>query len=346
MKKYSVFISSTYQDLMEERKEVIQALLELDCIPIGMELFPASDNDQWTLIKELIDECDYYILIIGGRYGSQNKDGISYTQMEYEYAVKIGVPVISFLHKNTDQISIGKTDKNPDKEIKLIEFRNLASEKMVKFWTSPQELGSVVSRSLIKLIKTKPRTGWVKSDKISSSEASIQILELKQKIQELEGQLKINQETQNDDLLQGDDLFKLSYGYKLDGRGNWISTNINVKWNDLFSRTCGVLIDEAKEEDYKSRLDSYVSHIIKLDYPKYENISVFSDNFLSIIIQLKALGLIEKSIKKRSLKDTSTYWKLTQKGDNLITKLRAIPKDKNPDSSDFQSAPIIESKPS
>jgi hypothetical protein len=57
-------------DLLEERKEVIQALLELDCIPVGMELFPASDDDQWSFIKSVIDDCDYYVLILAGRYGS------------------------------------------------------------------------------------------------------------------------------------------------------------------------------------------------------------------------------------------------------------------------------------
>ena len=50
-KKYQVFVSSTYDDLRPERQEVIQALLELDCIPAGMELFPAADDDQWTLIE-------------------------------------------------------------------------------------------------------------------------------------------------------------------------------------------------------------------------------------------------------------------------------------------------------
>ena len=68
-KRYQVFVSSTYDDLQDERKEVMQALLELDCIPAGMELFPASSKDQWSLIKRVIDDCDYYILIIGGRYG-------------------------------------------------------------------------------------------------------------------------------------------------------------------------------------------------------------------------------------------------------------------------------------
>ena len=67
-KRYQVFVSSTYDDLQDERKEVMQALLELDCIPAGMELFPASSEDQWSLIKRVIDDCDYYILIIGGRY--------------------------------------------------------------------------------------------------------------------------------------------------------------------------------------------------------------------------------------------------------------------------------------
>jgi len=69
-KRYQVFVSSTYEDLREERQEVIQALLELDCIPAGMELFPAADEDQWTLIRKVIDDCDYYIVIIAGRYGS------------------------------------------------------------------------------------------------------------------------------------------------------------------------------------------------------------------------------------------------------------------------------------
>ena len=81
-KRYQVFVSSTYADLREERQEVIQALLELDCIPAGMELFPAADDDQWTLIRKVIDDCDYYIVILAGRYGSLGPGGKSYTQIE------------------------------------------------------------------------------------------------------------------------------------------------------------------------------------------------------------------------------------------------------------------------
>jgi len=69
-KKYQVFVSSTYEDLRPERQEIMHALLELDCIPSGMELFPAASEDQWTLIRGVIDDCDYYVVVIGGRYGS------------------------------------------------------------------------------------------------------------------------------------------------------------------------------------------------------------------------------------------------------------------------------------
>ena len=49
-RKHQVFVSSTYKYLVKERQEVIHALLELDCIPAGMELFPAADEDAWSLI--------------------------------------------------------------------------------------------------------------------------------------------------------------------------------------------------------------------------------------------------------------------------------------------------------
>ena len=128
-KKYQVFVSSTYQDLQEERQEVMRALLELDCIPSGMELFPAANEDQWSLIKGVINDCDYYIVILGGRYGSIGPDGISYTEMEYRYAIEIGKPVIAFLHGDTQAIPAGRSEASEEGRKKLAAFRDLAQKK-------------------------------------------------------------------------------------------------------------------------------------------------------------------------------------------------------------------------
>jgi hypothetical protein len=135
-KRYQVFVSSTYQDLKEERQEVIQALLELDCIPAGMELFPAADDDQWTLIKKVIDDCDYYIVIVGGRYGSLSATGISYTQMEYEYAVSQGKPAIGFIHRDQALYLLPKQSNQAKEELNSTIFVSLFSKKCVNFGLS------------------------------------------------------------------------------------------------------------------------------------------------------------------------------------------------------------------
>jgi hypothetical protein len=83
---YKVFVSSTFEDLREERAEVQKALLKLNCLPVGMELFPAADDDTWEFIKEQIDDSDYYLILVGARYGSLAKDGVSFTEKEYNYA--------------------------------------------------------------------------------------------------------------------------------------------------------------------------------------------------------------------------------------------------------------------
>jgi len=61
-KKYQVFVSSTYSDLIEERRKSLDILLMADCIPAGMEAFVATDNEQFEVIKRVIDLCDYYVL--------------------------------------------------------------------------------------------------------------------------------------------------------------------------------------------------------------------------------------------------------------------------------------------
>ena len=61
---------------------------------------PATNEDAWTLIRRVIDGCDYYLLVIAGKYGSVNStSGLSYTEMEYDYAVSAGKPVMAFLQR-------------------------------------------------------------------------------------------------------------------------------------------------------------------------------------------------------------------------------------------------------
>jgi hypothetical protein len=131
-RRHQVFISSTFADLKAERREIIQSLLEMDCIPAGMEMFPAANEDQMTLIEGVIDQCDYYLVVIGGRYGSMSAEGISYTEQEYDYAVSRGIPVMGFVPEAPDDIPQGKTDKNDDAAQKLAAFQSKVQTRVTR----------------------------------------------------------------------------------------------------------------------------------------------------------------------------------------------------------------------
>ena len=168
----------------------MHSLLESDCIPIGMELFPAADDDAWSVIKKAIVESDYYVLILAGRYGSAGPDGIGYTEMEYRYAQEQGKPIIAFLHKNPTKLSVERCDTDSETLSRLEAFRNLAKLKLVKYWETPQELGATVGRSIEKLKRDRPSGGWVKGDVQSSNEEFNEVSALYKKISMLEHQLK------------------------------------------------------------------------------------------------------------------------------------------------------------
>jgi hypothetical protein len=341
-KKYQVFVSSTYRDLTDERQEVMQALLELDCIPVGMELFPAADDDQWTLIKRLIDDCDYYILIIGGRYGSTNDDGISYTQMEYEYALSQDIPIISFLHKNPSEITMSKSEDKPELQRKLIDFRDKAEKKLCKYWESPLELGSQVSRSLVKLIKDKPRVGWIKSDLLPSEELTKELLKLKKENETLRNELKKSSSLApegTENLSSGDDAFEIGFAFSAKGEDWRISTETyyektSLTWNEIFAEISPLLIDEITEDILKQRINGIIrrktyrqlEEKIKKDKRKPETFIINDSDFQTIKIQFRALNYMTESLKKRSIHDKKKYWTLTPYGDTIMTRLRAVRK--------------------
>lgn len=339
-KKYQVFVSSTYTDLLEERQEIMQALLELDCIPAGMELFPASNEDQWSLIKGVIDDCDYYVVVIGGRYGSIGSDGSSYTEMEYRYAIETGKPVIAFLHKDPESISKKHSEKTEEGLKKLEEFRALVQQKMCKFWTTPQELGSVVSRSLISLQRKNPGIGWVRGNLIPSKDASLEILALKKEIESYQEKLneaRTQAPSGSEKFAQGEDNIQIKFNFKY-GAKVWNADEYNSKytttWNEMFYWVSPLMIDEISDAKLRTSLNQFASNqnIKNLRKQKdfktltFFNFQIDGDDFQTIKVQLRALGLMNKSVKSRSVKDTDTYWSLTPYGDEVMTKLRAIKK--------------------
>lgn len=166
--KYQVFVSSTYEDLKEERKEITQAILESDCIPIGMEMFPASNKTQWEVIKSVIDESDIYLVIIAGRYGSEGNDEngkrVSYTEMEFDYALKTGKPIIALVYEDIGLLPRSKCETSETKNKKLKKFiEKVRTGRMIKKWSNKDNMKSAALTALadVKESEKGKMSGWI-----------------------------------------------------------------------------------------------------------------------------------------------------------------------------------------
>jgi hypothetical protein len=165
-KKLQVFISSTFDDLKEERQAAVEAVLMAGHIPAGMELFAAGDESQMNVIKRWIDESDVYLLILGGRYGSvEPKSQMSYTHLEYEYAVDTNKSLFAIVI-SPDGIeakvkAFGTKVIETEHSEKLAGLRKLVLSKMVKFWTDPRDIKLAILETLSEFSHRVDLVGWV-----------------------------------------------------------------------------------------------------------------------------------------------------------------------------------------
>ena len=234
-KRFQVFVSSTYSDLIEERKSISQTLLQLDCIPTGMELFPAIDEEQFEFIKKIIDDSDYYLLIIGGRYGTLTSEGVSYTEKEYHYALEKGIKIIALLHENPDTLPLNKSENDEKARTKLEVFRETVSQgRLIKFWNTPSELPGLVAISFSQTIKTYPADGWVRASSFPTTSNLIELEELKKENEQLKIKLSHYQNTTP----QISNIAGLNENFMLTGRkllrGYDYSWSKELSWKDLF----------------------------------------------------------------------------------------------------------------
>jgi hypothetical protein len=191
-KRYQVFVSSTFEDLKEERREIMQALLELRCFPAGMELFPASNENAWSLIRRVIDDSDYYVVVVAGRYGSVDPESnLSFTEKEFDYAVEAGKPILAFLHGAPGQIPGDKLEQKDSGKERLARFREKIESKFhAKYWRDAPDLGSKLSRAVATIKEDQPEEGWIRGRHALNDEQAKEVLNLQMHVKELEEKLQ------------------------------------------------------------------------------------------------------------------------------------------------------------
>jgi len=333
-KRYQVFVSSTYTDLVDERHSIMLTLMKMDCIPAGMEHFPAADEEQWNFIKRIIDYSDYYLLIIGGRYGSLDNDGLSFTEKEYNYAVEKNIKVVALIHGSPETLTFQNSEQDPALREKLQAFRDrVKTKRLVEFWTNSSELPGKVALGIMNARTMHPATGWVRADKVSNEHSLIEINNLRKENSELllknnslerEIKLKENTELNIGELASFESEFDFTItGYlnAYNNRNEKRSYPVSLTWKEIFFHISPIIITHKNESTVNSAIAECANEKLGKNI---SSIKVKEQDFFTISIQLKAYGLIKIENLKTVQGSMALFWSLTNKGSQLMAQLRII----------------------
>jgi hypothetical protein len=324
--KYQVFVSSTYEDLREERDQVIRAVLEMGHIPVGMEMFSAADDEQWKIIARHIEESDYYAVVLAHRYGSLTPEGVSFTRKEYEFARSIGVPCLGFIIDDAAAWPADQVETQSGKKKALGEFKELVKEKPVSFWSSAEELHGKFSISLMKAITANPREGWVKASAAGPGpEASAELIRLSSENARLREQVAAadassrmeRNETQREAigiLMES----KRSPSYRYEAGDAW-QYDREVSLYEIFAYWAPELVSESSIDN----LAKVLAFNIRTDLEKSWDI-VALNQVRGFLADLMTLDLAQPSSRRHAVADTNEYWELTADGIELFKQVRKI----------------------
>lgn len=149
---YRVFISSTFVDMIPYREALQAAITNCDAVAYGMERFVPAPIRPLDRCYEEISGSQLFVLLIGHRYGEIDKDtGKSYTELEYEKAKEIGLPILAFL-LDTEKVGTLARYRESDAQYEaLVRFKDElknSKELTVGIFTSEKDLQDKATRAI------------------------------------------------------------------------------------------------------------------------------------------------------------------------------------------------------
>lgn len=325
-KIHHVFISSTFVDLADARKKISEAVAKAGYVPEGMEIFPASSQSQMDFIKRVIDRCDYYIVILGGRYGSEGKDGLSYTEMEFEYALDRSIPVLAFLPRDEAKLSAGNVEKDLGKQKKLEEFkRRLTEDAVVDYWDDEGHLAAIVLAALSQESVSRPGVGWIRANFAAQEDLLQEVHALRKANDDLTKSANSIQPQNNfDDIkLAGlDEEFCVRFEYKHDNYR--ARQSLMLSWREIIK----IIGPEYRAASNTTGVQKSVEKYVTTELPEYSRsgvtISVEMRDKKAILLQMEVLGFMTASVLALKGGGNAVFHQLTAVGENVMLRENAI----------------------
>lgn len=143
-----IFVSSTYEDMIQYRIKAMEALRQLQQTPIAMEDFEANNESSIEVCRNKIEQSDIFLLIVGFKYGSILEEGKSFVELEYEHAIRLRKPILAFIVSDNAEVRVSLVDKGDSAE-RLDAFKKkLKTNHNVKLFETADSLYGYVLASV------------------------------------------------------------------------------------------------------------------------------------------------------------------------------------------------------
>jgi tetratricopeptide (TPR) repeat protein len=152
--KFKIFISSTSEDLAAYREVADHVARRIGLDVIAMEDFGPGRSPPVEYCKQKVDSADIILGLYAHRYGFQPEgyDGKSIIHLEYEWALKAGKEICSFI-VDDNQLWLPKFIDDGDKKARLMEFKRLLAQRhVIDKFTMPEQLRSQLFEHLPELL--------------------------------------------------------------------------------------------------------------------------------------------------------------------------------------------------
>ena len=98
----SVFISSVISGFEEVRGQAASAVEKAQMHPFLAERHPADPQASRRAMFDAIGDSDYFLLLLGARYGDADESGKSPTEEEFEEAARLSKPALVLVQENVE----------------------------------------------------------------------------------------------------------------------------------------------------------------------------------------------------------------------------------------------------
>ncbi len=156
-------ISSTARDLPEYRSAAIDACVELGVLPTQVVSFSDVDPATARSCRQLVDESEIYIGVIGSQYGAI-PDGFeqSITELEYERARMLGIPTLMFIKSDLDSAPLPTDCEEPANQ-KLMAFKaKVEATSLCVYFSSLKDFDLKFRSALSSYTRDRTSAGWIR----------------------------------------------------------------------------------------------------------------------------------------------------------------------------------------